>query len=506
MQYTAYIRSDGTPYMYEINKNQYRNSLNNSGITGDKFDSWKFKGITASSLGELDKAIINFLNTHQKDITDRTDIFGRKNYKASLSKNNKYNDWLDSTTRKIISKGKEITSATKKEIVLEDGEIIEVLPGALTAVNINQWKNDVNAAIKLRNKQLKTQAINESFEKSGMNKLYESFAESANKGELEYKRAYGNYVTTNTGELFGVLENGKVKALNGGQAYEVAMNYFNQSGIREDFYRKALGTNNVQGKDYYEINVNGRRQRVQVDLTKDITKFVDKGLMGIATGNAQEFRNGQWVTLEGAQNNAAMENLRKPLDKMVKTQGLTNTMVKLFREVMVAKLSDAARSRLKQLNTATEQKGLQKESNILLDQIARNGIHSKTILDNLGEELRKNRKQQEIELKENENFVKLAQEQGNRRDLDDIKIFRDENGYSYAIGKEQLNNLPKGNSDGKLDDVEKKSAQLVHVTKGLDKKEHNYTIIYEGSKYFMNINGKYTSLTEETTLSSYSGN
>ena len=109
-------------------------------------------------------------------------------------------------------------------------------------------------------------------------------------------------------------------------------------------------------------------------------------------------------------------------------------------------------------------------------------------------------------IKENENFVKLAQEQGNRRNLDDIKIFRDENGYSYAIGKEQLNNLPKGNSNGKLDDVEKKSAQLVHVTKGLDKTEHNYTIINEGNKYFMNIDGKYTSLTEETTLSSYSGN
>ena len=517
IQYTAFIKSDGTPYSYQVTKKQLIDSLKASGF---KSDAWDLSDIKATSLSELDQAIINSLNKNAKSITDITNFLGNKTYKAT-SGNNYYSNKRDGMARLVLNKGKEVVSirnvANGQEIVLEDGEVIKTQDGTFDfswgkpTEDTTRWINDINNAIKLRNKQLKTQAINDSFEKSGMNSLYKSFAESANKGELKYKMAYGNYVATNTGDVFGIMgKDGKIKALNGGQAYEVAMNYFNQTGIREDFYRKALGSKTIQGKDYYEIESNGKKQRIQIDLSKDLSNFMDKGLSGLSIGQAQEFQNGKWVTLSGDANAEAIKNLRKPLDEMRKNQGFTNTLMKQFKDAMANKLSDAAKARIKQLNAATEQKAQQKQSNVYLEQIAKNGI-SKADLDALSGKIDNIKLKEQTEKQANESFTKLAENlKAKGQNLDKYTVVGDAS-RKYVIGADQIQKLKDnkvGNGDGILTAEEAaKGGTKIKATNKQGKLEE-ITVINEGGKYYIYNNNShtYSGITVDGTLGAYEPN
>ena len=512
IQYTAFIRSDGTPHFYRVTKTDFINSLNAAGF---KSNAWDLSDITALNLEDLDQKIIKSLNENAKSITDRTNFLGNKTYKAT-SGNNTNSNIRDGMARLILNKGKEVVSirnATNgQEIVLEDGEIIKTKDGTFgfswgkPTEDTTRWINDLNNAIKSRNKKLKTQAINDSFEKSGMSSLYKSFTESANKGELQYKRAYDNYVATNSGDVFGVIgKDGKIKSLTGDQAYNVALNYFNQSNIKEDFYRKSLGLKTIQGKDYYEVESNGKKQRILVDTSKDISNFIDKGLSGISSGNAQQLINGNWVTLSGNANAEAMKNLRQPLDEMRKNQGFTNTLMKQFKDAMSKKLSDAAKARVKQLNTATEQKAQQKQSNVYLEQIAKNGL-TKTDLDSLSQKIDKIKLKEQTDIQANESFAVLAEKlKGGGKNLDDYTVLGDSN-RKYTIGLNQLNTVKKvGNGDGKLskEEVPTEGTKVTATDKYGNTQQ--ITIINEGGRYFIqNSNKTYSGLTTEGTLSSYS--
>ena len=510
--YKAYIRSDGSVYKYVVTKDHVRKALENAGYKNAVFD---FKTIEAKNLDSLDNSLIARF--------DNSVFKGRTNWIGSKIKtktgNNRNRNAIDSYTREMIRKGKRISNilseATGQTIVFEDGErykIPEVFGFSWGKPNdeTKTWINQINSAIDLRNKQLKTQAINDSFRKSGMESLYKSFAEDANSGKLKYVNAFDNYVATIGGDVFGVRgQDGKIRSLNGGEAYQAAINYFNQSNIKEDFLKKSLGLkSDGHGKSFYEITgSDGKRKRVQLDLTKDLSNFMESGLSGMTTGNAQQFINGRWQTLSGDENQKALRELKTPLNDMKKNSGFTNKLIQILKDAMVNKMTDAAKARVRQLNLSTEQKSQQKQSNTYLKQIAENGLSSSD-LKALENKIDNIKLQENTDKKANESFTGLAERLKNQgKNLGSYTVIGDR-GRKFAIGSDQMRliNKAQGNGDGRLSKEELQSATPVKIT-ATDQNGHQQaiTIINEGGKYFIyNPHSRsYSGLNVDGTLAAY---
>ena len=200
-----------------------------------------------------------------------------------------------------------------------------------------------------------------------------------------------------------------------------------------------------------------------------------------------------------------MRNLRHPLDEMRKNQGFTNTLMKQFKNTVAKILSDAAKARVKQLNTATEQKAQQKQSNVYLEQIAKNGL-TKTDLESLSQKINNIKLKEQTDIQANESFAVLAEElKGKGENLDDYTVLGDAN-RKYTIGLNQLKNVKQvGNGDGKLskEEIPDEGTKVTATDKYGNTQQ--ITIINEGGRYFIqNSNKTYSGLTTEGTLSSYS--
>ena len=503
--YKAYIRSDGSVYKYVVTRDHVNKALKNAGYKNGVFD---FKTIEAKNLDSLDNSLIAKFDES---------VFLGSNIKTKTG-NNRNRNAIDSYTREMIRKGKRISNilseANGQTIVFEDGERYKIpkvfgFSWGKQHDETKTWINQINRAIDSRNKQLKTQAINDSFRKSGLESLYKSFAEDANSGKLKYVNAFDNYVATIGGDVFGVRgQDGKIRSLNGGEAYQAAINYFNQSSIKEDFLKKSLGLkSDGHGKSFYEITgSDGKRKRVQLDLTKDLSNFMESGLSGMTTGNAQQFINGRWQTLSGDENQNALRELKTPLNDMKKNSGFTNKLIQILKDAMVNKMTDAAKARVRQLNLSTEQKSQQKQSNTYLKQIAENGLSSSD-LKALENKIDNIKLQEDTDKKANESFTGLAERLKNQgKNLGSYTVIGDR-GRKFAIGSDQMRliNKAQGNGDGRLSQEELQSATPVKIT-ATDQNGHQQaiTIINEGGKYFIqNHNGGYSGLNVDGTLAAY---
>ena len=411
----------------------------------------------------------------------------------------------------MIRKGKKITAITwTGDIHFEDGSVDKSPKRAwFDNLDTNKWKSEINSAIDLKNSQLRDQAIEYSFKKSGMDKLYQSFAEDANNKKMNYISAFGNYVATTGGDVFGIRDpkTGKIRGLNGKEAYNAAFNYFNQEGTREDFLKQALGLQTINGKNYYQAKNGNTAVRTQIDTSKDLSNFMSSGIDNISTG-VQKYVNGKWVNItDEKEKKDALASLRKPVNEMVKNSGFTNKLIKMLNSQFGQSTSAAAKVRIKQLNTAVDQKTQQKKSNEYLKTLAERAAHE----DNKFDELKKAINNIDItgnkEKVSNERLVNLAETKLKGKNLENYKVFSGNfaNGnkltFDITEARTKINRNLDTNRDGIIDKNEAKGAKTIS---GYNEQGTPITIINSGGNYYAYTQNGYKPISNTgETMSSY---
>lgn len=504
--YSVSIKSDGTPYQYHVKGKDLSNIVTEAGglVT-------KIPDITASNLEEMDKKIINNItnNGKNKDLAKNTYV-----HWSNLNNDKKGNvdgNQLDKLTRDLIRKGKKITAITwTGDIHFEDGSVDKSPKRAwFDNLDTNKWKSEINSAIDLKNSQLRDQAIEYSFKKSGMDKLYQSFAEDANNNKMKYISAFGNYVATTGGDVFGIRDpkTGKIRGLNGKEAYNAAFSYFNQEGTREDFLKQALGLQTINGKNYYQAKNGNTVVRTQIDTSKDLSNFMSSGIDNISTG-VQKYVNGKWVNItDEKEKKDALASLRKPVNEMVKNSGFTNKLIKMLNSQFGQSTSAAAKVRIKQLNTAVDQKTQQKKSNEYLKTLAERAAHEDNKLDELKKAINNIDTTGNKEKVSNERLVNLAETKLKGKNLENYKVFSGNfaNGnkltFDITEARTKINKNLDANRDGIIDKNEAKGAKTI---KGYNEQGTPITIINSGGNYYAYTQNGYKPISNTgETMSSY---
>lgn len=515
--YKAYIKSDGSVYKYVVTKDHIKKALEDAGYKNAVFD---FSPIEAKSLDSLDKSLITKF--------DKSVFKGRTNWIGTEIKthtgNNKNRNAIDSYTRELIRKGKRISKilseANGQTIVFEDGErykIAEVFGFSWGKPNdeTKTWINQINGAIDLKNSQLRNQAMNDSFKKSGMESLYKSFAEDANNNKMKYISAFGNYVATTGGDLFGYRDpkTGQIRALNGKEAYDAAFNYFNQEGTRENFLSNVLGLKNINGKNYYQAKNGNTTVRTQIDTSKDLSNFMSSGIDNISTG-VQKFVNGKWVNItDEEEKKNALASLRKPVNEMVKNSGFTNKLIKMLNSQFGQSTSAAAKVRIKQLNTAVDQKTQQKKSNEYLKTLAEHTATLDGKFDDLDKAIKNIDTNGDSEKRANTTFATLAEDWKNKgQNLDNWTMFSG-NGKTVAINlskfRAKVNKNIDTDNSGFITGAEIKAAgglSKIATDTATDENGKSITVINSGGNYYAYDQSRkvYARVNNtESTMSSY---
>lgn len=445
--------------------------------------------IEAKSHSELFKLVNNLLKVGSKNSSFKEGVY--------LGTDQPWRKGFDEDRKKLISKGEKIVKLKGNKAYLENGEILE-LSQEYPVNYSDKLIKDINAQIELRNKQLMEQETDKSFEESGLKQIYEDFTEKANKGELNYTQAFGNYVTTSGGDIFGIKgEDGKITSLDASGARKAALEYFNQAGVRESFYQRMLKTTkDSKNNNYYNVKgKNGKTFRIKVDQNKDINDFLKKGLSGISYGSAQVFRDGKWVDTKGEENQEALSVLNGAVTQLTSQSGFTNDLISALKEMLGNRLNDAAKSRIKQLNIATDQKTQQKQMNIYLKQIAEKGLDEDD-LEHFQQEIRNSITQGETEKRGNTSFTKYADDQiAKGVDISNYKVVGD-NHHQYAIDTTKVTKITDKNSNGKLDAEDLKGLNIKAGKHWSDKgKEESVKIInYGGNYYVINSDNSITGL------------
>ena len=128
----------------------------------------------------------------------------------------------------------------------------------------------------------------------------------------------------------------------------------------------------------------------------------------------------------------ALASLRKPVNQMVRNSGFTNKLIKMLNSQFGQSTSAAAKVRIKQLNTAVDQKTQQKRSNEYLRTIAENSVTGKDLQD-LRTAINNINNDGESEKKANTTFATLAEKWKNKgQNLDNWEMFSG-NGKTVAI-------------------------------------------------------------------------
>ena len=510
--YSVSIKSDGTPYQYHVKGKDLANIVTEAGglVT-------KIQDVTASNLEEMDRKIINNItnNGKNKDLAKNTYV-----HYSNLNNDKKGNvdgNELDKLTRDLIKKGKKIKAITWfGDIFFEDGSVDKSPKRAwFDNLDTNKWKSEINSAIDLKNSQLRDQAVEYSFKKSGLDKVYQSFAEDANNNKLKYISAFGNYVATTGGDVFGIRDpkTGKIRGLNGKEAYNAAFSYFNQEGTRGDFLKQALGLQTINGKNYYQAKNGNTLVRTQIDTSKDLSNFMSSGIDNISTG-VQKYVSGKWVNItDEEEKKNALASLRKPVNEMVKNFGFTNKLIKMLNSQFSKSTSAAAKVRIKQLNTAVDQKTQQKRSNEYLRTLAENSVTG-TDLQNLRKAIDGINTNGDSEKKANTTFATLAEEWKNKgQNLDNWTMFSG-NGKTVAINlakfRAKVNKNIDTDNSGFITGKEIEAAGgLKKIAKGTATDENGkiITVINSGGNYYAYDQSRkvYTRVNDTgSTMSSYS--
>lgn len=505
--YSVSIRSDGTPYRYYVKGKDLANMITEAGglVT-------KIQDVTASNLEEMDKKIINNItnNGKNKDLAKNTYVHysNLNNDKKGNADGNK----LDKLTRDLIKKGKKIKEITwSGDIHFEDGSVDESPKRAwFDNLDTNKWKSEINSAIDLKNSQLRDQAIEYSFKKSGLDKVYQSFAEDANNNKLKYISAFGNYVATTGGDVFGIRDpkTGKIRGFNGKEAYNAAFSYFNQEGTREDFLKQALGLQTINGKNYYQAKNGNTVVRTQIDTSKDLSNFMSSGIDNISTG-IQKYVNGKWVNItDEEEKKNALASLRKPINEMVRNSGFTNKLIKMLNSQFGQSTSAAAKVRIKQLNTAVDQKTQQKKSNEYLKTLAENVAREKRKFDELKKAIKDIDTTGNKEKVSNERLVNLAETKLKGKNLENYEVFSGNfangNKLTFDITTARENINKKGlDADGN-GIIDKKEAKGAKKIAGWSEQGSPITIINSGGNYYAFTKNGYKPISDTgETMSSY---
>lgn len=484
--YTAFIKSDGSVFKYRVSMSQYKNALQNAGYDAgmDFWDKKQFP-IEARDLSELNNLVY-------ARIAKST---GHGAGKRSVNRNTLA---IDRAQKDFIKGGKLISEIKAGELnnrngfqaTYEDGTKSEFYESDVSQSELDTLKNSVNGTIAYRNKQLRDQAIDESFKSSGMDKVYKSYADSANKGDMKYLTGYGNYVATTGGDLFGYRDpkTGKVRALTGKEAYGAAFNYFNTEGNRADFLTDVLGLKSgANGKKYYRVG----NVRTQIDTSKDLSNFMKSGINNISVG-AQKWDGKKWVDIkDDDERKKALDKLRKPVTQMMKNSGLTNKLIKALSGVFTSTTSAAAKVRVKQLNAAVDQKTEQSKSNTYLKSMAEYQASFTGKLDALRDEIGNLDTQGNAEKRANETFTRLAEKWSKgSQSLDQWTMFNG-HGKTIAINTNKfigkVNKNIDTNNNGFINGQELNNAggleKVAHGT-ATDENGRKTTVINSGGNYY----------------------
>lgn len=486
--YTAFIKSDGSIFKYKVTWSQYKNAIDSAGYKNinDFYDEGQFP-IEARDLNELSNQIYSHI----------TKLTGSKARKHSADRDALA---VDKAQKDLIRNGQLISDIKPTfgahgvqsgfKVIFENGST-KGYPGAqLTQSELDTLKNSVNGTIAYRNKQLRDQAADESFKSSGIDKIYKSYADSANKGDMKYLTGYGNYVATTGGDLFGYRDpkTGKVRALTGREARDVAINYFNTEGNRADFLTDVLDLKTgANGKKYYKVG----NLRTQIDTSKDLNNFMSSGINNISVG-AQKWDGKKWVDIkDDDERKKALEKLRKPVTQMMKNSGLTNKLIKALSGVFTSTTSAAAKVRVKQLNAAVDQKTEQSKSNTYLKNMSEYYAQFNGTLKDLQDDIRNIDNQGKAEKRANETFTLKAEEWSKGgQSLDQWTMF---NGHGKTIAINTNKFIGKVNKNIDTDNNGFITGQELNAAGGLKKVAHDTatdengrktTVINSGGNYY----------------------
>lgn len=507
VRYTAFINPDGSVRKYQVDENDLINALNKAGynVGHDYFKNKEFP-LISTNLNSLDELVYAKI---AKSI-------GKKYDKDRAHSRKDNSNEVDKFQKDCIKKGKLIkeikphydsnSSLDGYTAIFEDES--SIFTGAFLP-NKDLMMKQINDAISMQRNQQQQMAIDESFEKSGMEAEYKSYAEKANKGEMKYLQAMGNYVTTTGGDLFGYRDpkTGQIRALTGKEAYNTAFEYFNSEGNRKDFLSDVLGLKNINGKSYYQVKNGNTMVRTQIDTSKDLSNFMTSGIDNISVG-AQKYENGKWVDItDKDEKENALKSLKAPVTQMMKNSGLTNKLIKALSGQFSSSANIAAKVRTKQLNTAVDQKTQQKRSNEYLKTLAEHAANDDGKLDELKKAIKDIDTNGNKEKVSNERLTKLVSNKLKGKNLDNYEVFSGNfaNGnkvtFDITEAKAKKNKNLDANGDGILDENETKGAKTVS---GFNEQGTPITIINSGGNYYVYTQNGYKRISDTgETMSSY---
>lgn len=517
VRYTAFINPDGSVRKYQVDKNDLIKALNAAGynVGHDYYKNEEFP-LVSTNLDSLDELVYAKIAKSIGEKYDKSRAHSRKGNSNEL----------DKFQKDCIKKGKFI-----KEIKLHHNN--ENVPDGYTAIfedgsslftgaslpNKELLIKQINDAISMQRNQQQQMAIDESFKKSGMEAEYKSYAEKANKGEMKYLQAMGNYVATTGGDLFGYRDpkTGQIRALTGKEAYNTAFEYFNSEGNRKDFLSDVLGLKNINGKSYYQVKNGNTMVRTQIDTSKDLSNFMTSGIDNISIG-AQKYINGKWVDITDAEEKKnALASLRKPVNEMVKNSGFTNKLINALSKQFTSSASTAAKVRSKQLNTAVDQKTQQKKSNEYLKTLAEHAAIEDGKFAELKKAIEDIDTSGDNEKRFNNTYIKLAEDlKKDNKNIDNYEVYSGTSiggrkvTFDKMIGQSKKQKNFDLNNDGVIDANEIAKAGGRDELKKLGFNAYNengketITVINSGGNYYVLNNHNLTKLTDTgETMSSY---
>ena len=536
--YQMFVRSNGTVYKVKTTAQELRQSLfgddmsfqrySNGDVIETTFEGWKSKilGIihrihSSNEVSTREK----ILKEEQRTASGQVDLRGLRD----LSKSFLSNETLPGLTPELIKKGKKIlTTKETGEIEFEDRSVMTV-PGVnpQNYSELKKWAASVNAAIETKQQQIVGEARLKAFKSSGLDKVYAQYAEDANTGKMtvDWKEGAGGmmYAYTTGGDIFGYKDkDGKVKALGAndkdvGIIDKATFDYFNQSYAKAGILSNILGLKREGGKYFYERD----GKRVAIDMSKDLNTIRTAGMAGMTTGKIQVLsNNGTWSDTTDEETHKLLGDLMTPLEKMVKTGGLTQALIAEFQKKFSADAQTAARARREQINKVADQKKAQDLSNEYLETIAKKGLND--------EDLKK--LQDRVSKIENENhsiknWSAWADDiKASGKDLQNYEVYS-QGSTKVVIDKTQFAakkdkkfradfdfRAADTNNDGVIDEDERKAANIESSNfkrasiYGRDQDNKNVSIIYSkaGDVIYVNpVNGNYEFLKDtNTTLNS----
>ena len=500
--YHTFFNSDGNIVKYKVKIKEVASALRKYGFSydADSIVKGTASHYMSDNLESIQQKIIDKLNydkavSYKKNVDDEaprnlrvSKATGRwdQGFKETNTDKNKISKYAIENSVRILSIKGSSTNADGEgtfKVIMDDGQSFTITG---KEKDLNSWMRQVNNIVARHSKKQLDMALKTEFKRSGLERQYQEFAERANRGDLKYDIAYDNYVMTGAGDVFGVKgKDGTIKALNAGQAYTAALDYYNQSGNRQDFYQRALGFKyDDKGNMYHEVDSGGVKYRVNIDTNADLNKLMERGIAGIKTGDIMRIgERGKIETIDpnSSENAKALQALAAPLKNINKTAGFQAKLIAAFRKQVAEKLSDADETRIKQLNMQTETSRSSAKQLAYLESIATNMAKQEGTYQDLKDKLDDIDAHFNDEQRANESFYRLAMQKGEKAVNYRVVQMGNRKG---VLGNEQFKKLKStSNNDGQIDENERNLAEK-RVFTGSNGNLHDVYLVKEGGNIY----------------------